>query len=206
MYNYITLRKGAFLFLPRSLFFYFFTVRAHISSSSHFFASARRSLCSNVRLVPIHTVTLYDGISEIADLGDLAFKNASGAFLYTNVPVGISRDTLARELHNIIYKHKLTPVFLSVEAVKHFSSEQAFDVVLSVPDALYQFSLSRLAEKETRDLIKQLVGNGKTVIFGSDTGFDACPYKNLDFYLKYIKRALGKEIFGYYLIRHNRLL
>ncbi len=180
------------------------TASSYLSRSAHYFTSARKSLCTGVKLIPIHTVTVTEGISE-SDLGLLAYKTPNGSFLYVKVPIGISRDTLAYELHNIIYKHKLTPVFVSIEAVAHFSSERVFDVILSVPNALYLFSLPNINSPDSRELISKLIAGGKRFIFGSGEGFDACPYKNIDYYIKNIKRALGKDTYGYYLLRHNRI-
>lgn len=180
------------------------SVSAHLSRTAHYFANARKSLCSGVKLTPIHTVTLCEGISATFELSGLALKASHGSFLYINVPVGITRDVLASELHNIIYKHKLTPVFVSIDSVKSFSSEQVFDTILSVPNAVYQFSLPHITNSDSCELIKQLISEGKNVIFGSGDGFDACPYKNIEFYVKRVKRVIGKNLYGYYLIRHNR--
>lgn len=180
------------------------TVSAYLSRSSAYFANARRSLCTNVKLVPIHTVTLFEGLSEISDLYRLALKSGTSSFLYINIPLGISRDVLATELHHIIYKHKLTPVFTRIESVAQFSEKQVFDTLLSVPNATHLFSLPYITNRDSAKLIRRLIADGKNVIFGSADGFDACPYKNVDFYKKHLIRAIGKENFGYYMIRHNR--
>ncbi len=182
------------------------TVKAHIARESHYFASARKSLCSQMRLIPIHSVTLFKGISGFPDLELLALKTKTGSYLYVNVPFGIDHDTLASELHTIIYKKKLIPVFISIETLQQICSEQVFDTILSVPNAVYQISLNHVINNKSVDkLLKRLLKEKKNVIFGSGDGFDACPYKNIEFYLKYIKKAVGKDIFGYFLIRHNRM-
>ncbi len=178
-------------------------VSVYLSRTAPYFKSARKSLCSGVTLVPIHTVTLAEGVSD-AELCRLAHKTPKGNYLYINVPIGIDRDVLAAELHSIIYVHKLIPVFVAVEAVYHFSSERVFDVILSVPNAVYLFSLPFIDSPDVRELIKRLIKNGKPVIFGSGTGFDGCPHKNLDFYIKKLKRAVGSTRYGYYLLKHDR--
>lgn len=181
------------------------TVTAHIRRESHYFAAARKSLCPRIKIIPIHTITLFKGISAFADLEKLAMKTNAGAFLYIKVPFGIDQDTLASELHNIIYKKKLTPVFVSTETLQQFCSERMFQTVLSVPNAVYQISFSHLVgNKSVYELLKLLIGKRKNIIFGSGTDFDACPYKNIDFYIKHIRNAVKDSSIGYFLMRHNK--
>lgn len=182
------------------------TVKAHIRRESHYFAAARKSLCPRMKIVPIHTITLFKGISAFEDLDALALKTSTGAFLYIKVPFGIDQDTLASELHNIIYKRKLTPVFVSTETLQQFCTERMFQTVLAVPNAVYQISYSHLAgNKSACELLKFLVSKRKNVILGSGTDFDACPYKNIDFYIKQISYAVKDISIGYFLMRHNKL-
>ncbi len=180
------------------------TAAANVSRSSRFFQAFRRSVCPGVRIIPVYTVTISEGVSN-ANLSLLAHKTPKGSLLYVKVPVGISRDLIASELHSIIYRHKLIPVFTSLESVMKFSSEQVFDVILSVPNAYYLFSLPHINSSEVRELIKRLLKLKKPVLFGTGTGFDGCPYKNINFYIKQIKRAIGDNRYGFYIYKHNRI-
>lgn len=182
------------------------TVTAHVQRESHYFSAARKSLCPRIKIVPIHTITLFKGISAFSDLEKLALKTNTGAFLYIKVPFGIDQDTLASELHNIIYKRKLTPVFVSTETLQQFCSERMFKTILAVPNAVYQISFSHLAgNKSVYKLLNLLVKQKKNIIFGSGSDFDACLYRNIDFYIKHIRCAVKDCSIGYFLMRHNKL-
>lgn len=181
------------------------TVNEHLKASSAYFTAARKSLCSGIKIVPIHTVSLYNGISATDCLERLAHKSGKNAYLYIKIPLGTDRELITSELHRIIYKRKLIPVFVEAEVLPYIITKQAFETVLSVPNAVYQISLSRMADKSCRELFKSLVRAHKNVAFGSGSSFDACPYQSTDFYLRQISRALGKNKLGLFLLRHNRI-
>ncbi len=181
------------------------SVNNHLARSAHYFANARKSLCSNIKLIPINTVTLHGGLSDNVDLSRLSLKIVSGSYLYINVPINITRDIFAYELHNIVHKHKLKPIFVSTETIVQIFDDQMIETLFAVPNAIYLFSLPHITNYKTSELIKQLVISGKNVIFGSAESFDACPYNNIDYYLKHIKNTIGSDAFGYYRIRHNRI-
>lgn len=151
------------------------------------------------------TVNLIDGLSQIPDLAELAVRSKNNDRLFLAISPGIDTDIALHELHNIIYKLKLTPVITAYPTTRYYLDDRLSKALLNIPNCIYQIDLSSLTDKLCISALQDLYKADKTLIFGSGSRFDANIYSNIDYYEKRIRSVVGKDNYGYFSLLHNKL-
>ncbi len=181
------------------------TVASYFAKNKNYFDSLQKLPRSGLKVSYIHTVPLVKGISKHADLERLAVKNGVQEFIYITLSPYISADDAISELHGLLYNCHLTPIIVSYQLCRYYLPEKLISALLNIPGAIYQIDLHSLAERSVRSLVRTMIIQNKTVIFGSGDKFDALLHINMPYYTKLLRSSLGENVYGYYILQHNKL-
>lgn len=181
------------------------SVLFHLGKTKKYFALIKNSIPNRIKVTTVHTIPLINRISSIPELEKLSIKSGDLNYIYLSIPPGIPNEIIINEIHHLIYKRKLYPIIVSFDKLRYVLSDTAFETLYKIPDAIYQFDISSLQSEDSRASLKLLIKDRKTVIFGSGQHFDACLYKNIDYYFKQIRISLG-DIASAYVLLHNKKL
>lgn len=184
------------------------TYDCDVDSVSSFVKSRRDKIklieCSGVKLVPAANVIIKPGISDINDFAKLTVNKTN--LIYLSLPDIFDETVFDREIHNIMYKHKLIPVFSDIDHyILTYTDDQLYKI-FSVPYACYQFIISSLLNKEILKIARELIANGKCVLFG--TGIRNYTNQNLNYNvpIKQFQKWFGKEYFNFYMLKCENLI
>lgn len=180
------------------------TVSSHLLKRSKF-DKAMRAMKRSVKISTVSVIPIIKNISQTANFEKLSFASGDERYLFINILPTSDSDMIISELHSIIYDYKFIPVITGTEITALSIPESAASSVYRIPRAVYQINFSSLSEKSVRSLAKTLIDDGKTVVFGSGSKFDTCPYANPAYYTKLISRTVGADTLGYFTLRHNRV-
>lgn len=181
------------------------SVSVHMEKIRHFKERLHIGKKAKLKTEVVSVIPLTRGISMISGIERLSLSRGNTQYLFISIPPASDPDTLVSEIRQIIYIKKFIPVITGIEKAALSLSDGAASSLYKIPGAIYQIDLCSLSSKNTRELVKNLITAGKTVIFGSGDGFDLCPYANFDYYTKLLSRAIGTKSLGYFTILHNRV-
>lgn len=168
---------------------------ANTESASAFLIRQKRKLQEVKTLLPRGTqvrgaacVHFYQGLSEVADLDRLAIT--SERLLPLQMPLTEYDDWIDLELNHLLYKKKITPLFLSFELCMVLYPKEIIEKLLRIPMAAYQFNYKALQSPETCRAIFKLLSKS-TVLLGSAINTpEKIPFYEHAYYLESANRNL----------------
>ncbi len=110
-------------------------------------------------------VAIEHGISKIHGIEQLAIED-SGMILL-ELPFRDYEDWMSEEINAIASEYGLTIVLAHIHRYLTYYSPENFEKILKT-DAVFQFNNDAFLLQRERDLLKRLVKEKKTIVFGSD--------------------------------------
>ena len=167
--------------------------------------AAVRSIAENgIKLLSAANLSIADGISDVEDLAKLTVNKTD--LVYLSLQKQFDEEIFDREMHGIMHRHKLLPVFSDMDHFIGVYSDDQLYKIFSVPYACYQFNISSLSDKTILLKARELISNGKCVLFG--TGIRDYSKQNVNYNVpvKQFEKWFGKEYFNYYMLKCEHLV
>ena len=172
------------------------------------FLSRRRSALSKlnnhgIKLIPAATVPLIDGIS---DLDDLSRLSANGnEFIYLSLPLKFNHEVYDTEIHKIMYQKHLIPIFADFEISISLYEERELYKILNTPYAAFQINISSLSNDIVFKTVKQLILQGRCVLFGTGIKDYTNRIPNYNLPVKRFESIIGQDKFNYYMLKCEQI-
>ncbi|MBQ8310008.1 MAG: hypothetical protein IJX80_03230 [Clostridia bacterium] len=146
-------------------------------------------------------VHLCRGLAEEADLDRLTIT--SERLLPLQLPLTEYGDWIDQELNSLLYKKKLTPLFLSFELCMLLYPKEIIEKLLRIPFAAYQFNYKALPTPEICRAIFKLLSKS-TVLLGTSLNMrEKINFYELPYYLQRSEKLLLKR-FHLLLLERNQ--
>lgn len=157
------------------------------------FGSIADSTDANVKIRLVPVVPLTDDTADYPDL--YRFFLSVGRLQYVFVKILPTGDTnkFSSQLSLLTDVRRLIPIFVSFEKTALMLPNECLDTLLDLPRAAYQLDLPSVTSVFCRKLLLRLISEKKNVIFGTGDFFDACPYKNITYYIKFLRHAVDSS-------------
>ena len=110
-------------------------------------------------------VAIEHGISKIHGIEQLAIEDSDMILL--ELPFRDYEDWMSEEINTIASEYGLTIVLAHIHRYLTYYSPENFEKILKT-DAVFQFNNDAFLLQRDRDLLKRLVKEKRTIIFGSD--------------------------------------
>ena len=165
------------------------------------FLSLKNSVPSKMRIQLAAEVSLEERISREVELSKLTIDKTR--YIMLRLPYFAFEEWIDFELHNILYKHRLIPVFTSIDRYRHTYPKEKYNKILSTPDAVFQFNIKSFYDKENVKVLKRLISANKTVLLGSNAHNMNTRKPNFDILKNVLENDLGKLIYNYLIIQNN---
>ena len=167
-------------------------------------AAVRSIAQSGVKLLSAANLPVADGISDVEDLAKLTVNNTD--LVYLSLQDKLDEEVFDRELHGIMHRHKLIPVFTDMDHFIHSYTDKQLYKIFNVPYACFQFNISSLSDKAVLKQVRELISGGKYVLFG--TGIRDYSTQNINYNIpvKQFEKWFGKEFFAYYMLKCEHLV
>lgn len=175
-----------------------------LSDRKKSYYSVKNKLPSSISIQLAAEVSLDEGLSRDIELPKLSVDKTR--YIMLRLPYFSFEDWIDAELHNILYKHRLIPIFTSVDRYRLTYPKEKYVKILGTPEAVFQFNIKSLSDSDNLKVIKYLISNNKTVLIGSDA--HDMGSRKPDFCLpsEALDRGLGKPDLNYLIIQNNRFL
>ncbi len=141
------------------------SVALHLGKRDRKIEAIRALLPSRISVSAASAPITAPGLSELRELLQLGFPSKSSLFL--SMPLVSYRDDFDRELHLLLHKKRLRPVFLSFEHCMTLYPSEIVEKLLRIPLAGFQFGLRSLTDPHVREVMEHLLRNGQTVLLGT---------------------------------------
>lgn len=168
------------------------------------FLPLKSSVPSKMRIQLAAEVSLEENISREVELSKLTVDKTR--YIMLRLPYFTFDEWIDYELHNVLYKHRLIPVFTSIDRYRHTYPKEKFDKILSTPDAVFQFNIKSFSDKENIKVLKRLISANKTVLLGSNAHNMSTRKPNFDILKDALENELGKLTYNYLIIQNNHFL
>ncbi len=116
-------------------------------------------------------------------------------YLMLALPLHQFEDWIDYELHLLLHRRRLKPIFSSFERSVLLYPEEITARLMRVPGAVYQFGLSAAADERFSPIIKQLLRTNKAVLLGTGANQPAQDFSNLSAQLSRIQALLGQKAY-----------
>ena len=164
----------------------------------------RRSIPGKLSIQLAAEVSLSKDISKEVELSKLTVDNTR--YIMIRLPYFSFEDWIDEELHNILYKHRLIPIFTSTDRYRVTYSEDKYEKLLSTPYAAFQFNVKSFSDNENIRTVKRLLSKDRIVILGSNAHNMATRKPNFDQLDQTLAKALGASNYKYLIIQNNHFL
>lgn len=151
--------------------------------------STAPSFSKPIRLLCGSSVLLEKDLHETLHLHRLAVPFDVHAYLPIVLPMSSYADWIDLELNRLLYRRGMKLMFLSFEIACIFYPTEVLERLIRIDDAIFQFNYASVENPAIRSIIKKLIAQSKTVIFGTSlNAIDKIYHYELDWYLACIKR------------------
>lgn len=127
-------------------------------------------------------------------LGRLAIPNSD--YLMVELPIPAFADWVDFELHLLLHRQHLRPVFAHFERAVLLYPEAIVSRLLTVPGAAYQFGLASVGRPEILPVLRQLIRQEKPVLLGTGARLPAQTFPQFDAQLSALQAALGSSAYA----------
>ncbi len=116
-------------------------------------------------------------------------------YLMLELPLQPFADWMDYELHLLLHKRHLKPIFASFERCVLLYPEDIVSRLMTVPGAAYQFGVTAAANERFLPIIKKLIRQNKPVLLGTGANLPAQKFPQLGDDLSAIQALLGKSAY-----------
>lgn len=156
-----------------------------------------------VELQRAAVISCSSGVSETPGIARLAVEGSD--HICVSLPLGMNGEIIDAELHGIMHKHRLVPIFMDFDVHAILYDAGQLYKIMNTPYASFQFNIASLTKKPVVDCIKLLLKNKKRVLFGSGIKNYARPLSyNLP--VRQFERLHNAQSFHYYVLKCDRFL
>lgn len=149
-------------------------------------------------------VVLAEGVSLIANFEKLTIARSD--YIFIELPIFQYERWVTTELNSILYRHKLIPVFSNIERYQICYPPELFESLLKTPRAVFQINTRSLLNPKTGILIKDLLKNKRTVLFGSNAHNMNSRAPEWSVARERLIRLLGKTQYNILVLQNNAFL
>lgn len=132
--------------------------------------------------------------AELPDMPSLALPNSN--YLMIELPLQEFGDWINHELHLILHKRKLIPVFAHFERYLVIYPREVSDKLMTVPGAAYQFGVRSLHFPQVITAVRKLASQGKPVLFGTGAHSDNHLFNNFSATLDSAREKIGIPLYS----------
>ncbi len=111
-------------------------------------------------------IRLIKDMPELLEIEQLILEGTNMALF--ELPYDEYHVWMGENIHNISIKYHLRPIIAHVERYVDLFRENEYEELLSIPNAIYQISVSFMNAKKTAEFTAGLIRKGYPVLFGSD--------------------------------------
>lgn len=111
-------------------------------------------------------IYLERGISQLENIELLTYTGTP--YMLLELPSGEFEPWIFEEIYNLCVGKKIIPVFAHIERYFCYYPKYAQEKILSLPNAIFQFTLCDLVNRTERKIFKSLHKAGYPVALGSD--------------------------------------
>lgn len=111
-------------------------------------------------------VSIVPGVSRLAQLERLLVPHTR--ILPVELPLGRLDDYVIRELSHLIHKRKIQPMICQTERYFIMMPPSDYEKLVTLPNTLYEFTVSALLDHSVTTEILRLVTANRTVLLGSN--------------------------------------
>ncbi len=108
------------------------------------YTTIRKAVYPKIRFQLAAEVALDKNISKEVELSKLTVGKSK--YIMIKLPYFSFEDWIDQELHNILYKHKLIPIFTSIDRYAHTYPKDKYEKILSTPYAAFQFNIKSFSD------------------------------------------------------------
>ena len=116
-------------------------------------------------------------------------------YLLLELPLASFPDWFDYEMHLLMHRRKLKPIFAGFERCMVVYSEAEVDHLLRIPGAVYQFGMRSLEREQVQAVIAKLQKMGKTVLFGTGVHSCTCRVEDTANQLQNLRGYLGNSAY-----------
>ena len=139
-------------------------------------------LPADIHLTLGSSVLISQGISQEIGLKKLLLPNTK--LLPIQLPYFPTNET-AKELNRLLYHLPYRLLFLSFDTYLDFYAKEDIDRWIALPNTAYQWNYTALGDPQARDLLKILLSQNSTVLFGTGLrSYGKACYYEFDHYLE----------------------
>lgn len=173
------------------------------------FLSRRRSELSklnsnHVELIPAATIPLIDGISMTKGLNKLTVNKTE--FIYLSLPLKFDLSVYDSEIHKLMYREHMIPVFSDFDIAISLYEDNELYKILSTPYVAFQVNISSLSNDIVFKTVKNLILQGKCVLFGTGIKDYSNRIPNYNIPIKKLEKILGQTQFNYYMLKCEHIV
>ena len=146
------------------------------------YEAIKDQLPADIRLTLGSSVLVSQGISQEIGLKKLLLPNTK--LLPIQLPYFPTNET-AKELNRLLYHLPYRLLFLSFDTYLDFYAKEDIDRWIALPNTAYQWNYTALGDPRARDLLKILLSQNSTVLFGTGLrSYGKACYYEFDHYLE----------------------
>jgi len=172
------------------------TVRAFIKRRNNAYSLMTGKIPRGMHVYLAAQILFFNDTLDNCYISRLTYQKSP--YLFIDLPIIDNLEWLESELHYLLYKTKLIPVFANFERYSQIYSPQLFKYLINIPYAIYQFNSYSLNETVNIEIINKLCTKSKTIIFGSKasnvTDKLSCMTSNIENLKNYISIENYREL------------
>ena len=185
-------------------FFVHQSVASFLRHRNESFSKIKNSVPRSLKIHLGAEVSLEDKITNEVDLKLLTIANTNKILI--RLPFFSFEDWIDEELHNLLYKHKLFPIFSSIDRYAITYPQDKYEKLLSTPGAAFQFNSRSLTSPDVIKTIATLTTQNKTVLFGTNAHNMATRKPDFSDIFENLSNGLDPIHSSYLLMQNNKFL
>ena len=177
---------------------------AFLIQKARFINELSLHLPSSFKINYTAAVHLTPHVSKIAELDRLTAT--ANSLLPLSLPLGSYADWIDTELNHLLYRRRISPLFLSFELYPILYPQDALERLLRIPNAAYEFNYKAFSNPACVRMISSLLQRGAPVLLGTHcTLVEKLTLYDLDHFKELAKETLDPTEY-LLLTKHNKQL
>ncbi len=169
------------------------SVAIHCLCRDRMMEELKHILPPSIEVMAMSALVMDTGVGEMDELSRLI--DAGSGLLPISMPLGDYHDGIDRELHLLLHKRHVTPLFLSFERCILLYPEQIIEKLLRIRRAKFQFGYRALENPAVLKIISRLMQENRTPMLGTAVGdIQKARYYELEPAIARAKDVLGEPL------------
>ena len=167
-------------------------------------AALSKLSCNHIELMPAAVVPLIDRISTTKGLNKLTVNKTE--FIYLSLPLKFDPMVYDTEIHKLMYQENLIPIFSDFDIAISLYEDNELYKILNTPYVAFQVNISSLSNDIVFKTVKNLILQGRCVLFGTGIKDYSNRIPNYNIPIKKFEKILGQTQFNYYMLKCERIM